>query len=210
MAEYTLNNCTNLVSVAAPFGDLSEILDMDMDLGPHLDAFEIFPNFGLGEIAQASPPVMQHSSVQFFSPQPASQTASSLPFPFSSFQLGQEPLLYEPVLHNSYKDDAMILAAHHWHLSPAWLNSEFQGMDDFLLSPADKASRFNKGISIQEPAVSGIVSHVGISSVLDKGKMVIDGPNPVNHPLSSSTELAGPSTIYAPPTIDDDVIIIED
>lgn len=50
MAEYALNNCTSLVGVSTPFGNLPEILHLDIGLGPNLNAFEILPNFGLGEV----------------------------------------------------------------------------------------------------------------------------------------------------------------
>lgn len=39
LAEYGFNSCSSLVWVTAPFGDLLEILDLDMGLGPHWDAY---------------------------------------------------------------------------------------------------------------------------------------------------------------------------
>lgn len=68
LAEYGLHNCSSLVHVPVPFGDLHEILDLDMGFGPHLDAFDISPNFGLGEVSnqpQVYPsPSLQHSTPQ--------------------------------------------------------------------------------------------------------------------------------------------------
>lgn len=39
-----------------PFGNLQELLDLDNGLGPHLPAFEVLPDFGLGKVIQAPPP----------------------------------------------------------------------------------------------------------------------------------------------------------
>lgn len=46
----SFNFCTNFVEVPIPFGSLPKIMDLDICLGPHLDAFDILPNFGMGEI----------------------------------------------------------------------------------------------------------------------------------------------------------------
>lgn len=40
-----------------PFGQLLEILDLDNGLGPHLPAFDITPNFGLGVVIDGYPPM---------------------------------------------------------------------------------------------------------------------------------------------------------
>lgn len=64
VAEFGLNHCSSLVEIPEPFSRLQEILDMDIGLGPHLDAFEVQPNFGLGEEVHnhlsPAPPVSQH------------------------------------------------------------------------------------------------------------------------------------------------------
>ncbi|KAK1397048.1 hypothetical protein POM88_006911 [Heracleum sosnowskyi] len=41
MAEFAFRNCSGLVEVPTPFGDLYEILDLDHGLGPNLPAFDI-------------------------------------------------------------------------------------------------------------------------------------------------------------------------
>lgn len=52
LPEYGFNNCEGLVEVTQP-GQLTEFFDLDNGLGPHLPAFEIAPNFGLGDIVNA-------------------------------------------------------------------------------------------------------------------------------------------------------------
>lgn len=68
MAESALNHCTRLVYISSPFGYLLEILDLDIGLCPHLEAFDILPNFGLGEVTHPPTPtdlnnMMQHQAV---------------------------------------------------------------------------------------------------------------------------------------------------
>lgn len=59
LAEYGFNHCSGLVEVHVPFGQLEEILDLENGLGPHLPAFEIAPNFGLGVVSNPPSPVTQ-------------------------------------------------------------------------------------------------------------------------------------------------------
>lgn len=46
-----------------PFKQLGEIVDLNMGLGPHLPAFEISPNFGLGEVFNPSPTLMNENNL---------------------------------------------------------------------------------------------------------------------------------------------------
>lgn len=50
-----------MVEVPVPFGQLNEILDLDNSLGPHLPAFEIAPNFGLGKVIDVYHPVVNNA-----------------------------------------------------------------------------------------------------------------------------------------------------
>lgn len=56
MAYFAMLNCSYLVMVNNPFGNLQELLDLDIGLGPHLSAFEILLDLGLREVIQAPPP----------------------------------------------------------------------------------------------------------------------------------------------------------
>lgn len=64
MVEYALRNCSGLVEVKAPFGNLIEILDLDNGLGPHMPAFHIHPGFGFGEFDQETPQIIASPQVQ--------------------------------------------------------------------------------------------------------------------------------------------------
>lgn len=54
MAEFALRNCTSLVEITSPFGDLYEILDLDIGLGHCWPVFDILLNFGFGEVVQST------------------------------------------------------------------------------------------------------------------------------------------------------------
>lgn len=51
------NHCDGLMEVPLPF-DHFEILDLDNGLGFHLPAFEVTPNFGMGDNTDPPEPVL--------------------------------------------------------------------------------------------------------------------------------------------------------
>ncbi|KAL1805264.1 hypothetical protein ACET3Z_028332 [Daucus carota] len=54
MVRLKIINKRGLVKVPVPFGNLTEILDLDNGLGPHSPVFDVAPNFGLGELNHIS------------------------------------------------------------------------------------------------------------------------------------------------------------
>lgn len=86
LAEYNFNNCDGLVEVSISFDRLAEILDLDNDLGPYFQEFEVALNFDLGDIVHPPPLVsnMWHDL----------NMSRTLPLVLGNFEINMQPNVY--------------------------------------------------------------------------------------------------------------------
>ncbi|KAL8105078.1 hypothetical protein AgCh_029027 [Apium graveolens] len=148
MDEYALCHCTGLVGVSTPFGALFEILDLDMGMGPHLEAFEIAPIFGLGEVLQPTPPPLSYPVLHTIGPVQAPQSSAHV------VMSHMEPMIYQP-----YEQDPALTVVNQdrqMNIVQTWLNLEPLIPENTLFLPRGGAITLNKGIIIKEPGQEGL------------------------------------------------------
>lgn len=179
LTEYGFNHCSGLVEVPHPFGQLCEILDLENGLGPHLPAFEIARNFGLGVVSNpTSPPIQDSNGFMQIS---VSHYNMLLEAALNVDAIIPPPAPGHLVLDNSnHATDTTMLD----NLNPASFEVLSNGLFD--VSPLHPVATelpvwppVSQGIVIKEPAFSQASSQTVAHSIgmLDKGKeKVQDGP----------------------------------
>lgn len=169
MVEFVLNHCTGSVYVSSPFGNLSEFLDLDIGLGPHLEAFEIIPNFGLGKVIHPPFPselnnMMQDHAVnhQLLDDQ---GLAPNLNQHDHFVNIGQDDVARTYMVEDEFMNDPWNGGSTYFWLNQNGLNSE-----SFLCPSFEHASYANKGIIINEPSYPVNPGVKIKEAVMDNGK----------------------------------------
>lgn len=111
---------------------------------------------------------MPQPSIQIFHTSNVSQMETPFLFPTSSISLSQEAMMYDPIHHHFFEEDATLFVTQHENLSSTWLNSDIQGLDDLLLSPSGQVAIVNKGIGIKEPVEGGNSNQMLTNKFYDK------------------------------------------
>ncbi|KAK1370711.1 hypothetical protein POM88_036803 [Heracleum sosnowskyi] len=151
LAKYGFRHCSGLVEVPYPFGNLVKIVDLDNGMGPHFPAFEIMPNFGLGEVVDVA---------------------------VNQEVLSEDVNLFEPFPNNllGFGVDAI-----KWGHDEVGMAIDVQMMDFvpnqlLLQEPLQPPPTFtnpivvNRGIVIKEPAPNSLIQDSNLAPSNDRGK----------------------------------------